>query len=192
VNLTFLGDALDHWKGSIFESLQRGGILRHFAVDPMASDLSQWTAEDFALYARLLRIDRGQILAHSQSLVDREAYFQEIRHTGDLFLDPDIGVATGRCSAKHVAPREIATLLQADRLVVVYQHVRGQRVADRVDAVCAAIRAHAHGAPWCSYESGTAAMIFFASYRGRVASVREHFFERLGRHATGRIRASRT
>jgi hypothetical protein len=33
MNLTFLGDALDHWKGSIFESLQKGGILPDFAVD---------------------------------------------------------------------------------------------------------------------------------------------------------------
>jgi hypothetical protein len=190
MNLKFLGDVLDHWKGSIFESLQRGGVLRHFAVDPMASDLAQWTDEDFALYARLLHIDPKQILAHSQSLVDRKAYFREIRHTGDLFLDPDTGVSTGsRLEKQHVAPQEIATLLEADRLVIVYQHVRGCQVEDRVDEVCNAIQEHAHEAQWCSYNSATVAMIFLSRSRGRVKSVRRHFRELLGRHAKGRIRA---
>lgn len=59
MNLAFLGDALDHWKGSLFESLQKGGILQNFAVDPMASDLAAWTPEDFSLFSTLLRIDRS-------------------------------------------------------------------------------------------------------------------------------------
>jgi len=40
MNLRYLGDALDHWKGSLFESLQQANILHDFAVDAMASD---WT-----------------------------------------------------------------------------------------------------------------------------------------------------
>ena len=192
MNLAFLGDALDHWKGSLFESLQKGGIVRDFAVDPMASDLAAWSSGDFALFSTLLRIDRSQVISHSQPLSDRKGYFLEIQHRGDLFLDPDTGIATGKPSVQHVTPVEIAGLLEsADRLLAIYQHVRAQRVAGRVDAVCAAIRSKSPEVPWCSYESGTVAMIFVARKSERIASVRSHFGELLGRHATGRIRASR-
>jgi len=54
LNLNFLGDALDHWKGSLFESLQEAQVLRDFAVDPMASDLGSWNSDDFLILARLL------------------------------------------------------------------------------------------------------------------------------------------
>src|SRR6266542_4206536 len=101
MNLTFLGDALDHWKGSLFESLSRAGILRNFAVDPMASDLPAWRPEDFLLFAQLLRVDRSQIVEHQADLGDRSRYFAEITHSGDLFLDPDTGVATGRPGASR-------------------------------------------------------------------------------------------
>jgi hypothetical protein len=176
VNLAFLGDALDHWKGSLFESLQQGQVIRDFAVDPMASDLAEWQPDDFALFSKLLRIDRSQVISHRRPLSDRNGYFGEIEHPGDLFLDPDTGIATGKVSAQHVAPAEIAALLKStDRLLAIYQHVRAQRVCDRVDAVCAAIRTKLPDAPWCSYESGTVAMIFVASNSQRVASVSSHF-----------------
>ena len=191
MNLDFLGDALDHWKGSLFESLQKGGIVRDFAVDPMASDLAAWRPDDFALFSTLLRIDRSQVISHSRPLSDRKGYFREIQHRGDLFLDPDTGIATGKPSVKHVTPVEIADLLEsADRLLAIYQHVRAQRVEDRVDAVCAAIRSKSPEVHWCSYESPTVAMIFVARKPERIASVRSHFGELLGRHAARRIRAS--
>jgi len=164
--------------------------MHKFAVDPMATDLADWTAEDFSLFARLLRIERPQILAHAKSLFDRQAYFREIQHRGDLFLDPDTGVGTGRCAPTHIAPAEISELLKVDRLLAIYQHVRARRVADRVDAVCAAIQQWTPNTSWCSYESGTVAMIFVAPSRARVESVQSHFGDWLGRHATGRVRAS--
>lgn len=191
MNLEFLGDALDHWKGSLFESLQKGGILLDFAVDPMASDLANWSPEDFSVFSRLLKIDRSQIIAHSRTLLERKGYFAEIQHPGDLFLDPDTGVATGKGapSVKHVAPSEIAKLVEgSDRLLAIYQHVRAQRVCDRVDAVCGAIRDQMAEVPWCSYESGTVAMIFIARSPERVHSVAKHFSALLGRRAAGRIR----
>jgi len=163
MNLAFLGDALDHWKGSLFESLQKGGILQNFAVDPMASDLAAWTPEDFSLFSTLLRIDRSQIVPHSCTLADRKSFFAEIRHPGDLFLDPDTGVATGQhgASVQHVLASEIATLVGSlDRFLAIYQHVRAQRVSERVDAVCRVIRDVMPEGQWCSYESGTVAMIF--------------------------------
>src|SRR3990172_6412099 len=183
MNLAFLGDALDHWKGSIFESLQRGGIVRDFAVDAMASDLADWKPEDFALFAKLLRVDQGQLISHKQSLADREAYFDEIKHSGDLFLDPDTGIATGRPSKEHLAPTEVAKLLgSGDRILAVYQHVRAMRVCDRVDAVCEVIQRASPSTHWCSYESGTVAMIFLATSPERLDAVRGHFSSLLGRH----------
>jgi len=191
MNLSFLGDALDHWKGSLFESLQKRCVVCEFAVDPMASDLVDWKPSDFAILAKLLRIERSQIISHNRSLSDRRAYFHEIKHRGDLFLDPDTGVATGRLSVRHIAPAEIADLLNpADRLLAIYQHVRAQRVTDRVDAVCTAILAKSPTVSWCSYESPTVAMIFVSRKPDRIASVHRHFGELLGFHATGRIRIS--
>ena len=193
MNLAFLGDALDHWKGSLFESLQKGGILKNFAVDPMASDLAAWKLEDFSLFSTLLRIDRLQIVPHNCTLADRKSYFAEIQHPGDLFLDPDTGVATGtrRASVQHLAASEIAALVgSSDRLLAIYQHVRAHRVSERVDAVCRVIRNEMPECQWCSYESGTVAMIFIAREPERTIAVAEHFSGLLGRHATGRIRVS--
>jgi hypothetical protein len=192
MNLTFLGDALDHWKGSLFESLTREGIFRNFAVDPMASDLPAWQPDDFRLFAELLRVDRSQIVEHQSTLSDRSTYFAEINHLGDLFLDPDTGVATGkrRPSQQHITASEIAGLLVPDRVLVVYQHVRARRVCDRVDAVCQVIRSQMSPCHWCSYESGTVALIFLARTAERISTVARHFSSLLGRHAVGRIRAS--
>lgn len=39
MNLRYLGDALDYWKGSVFFRLQERGILKDFSVDPMLTDL---------------------------------------------------------------------------------------------------------------------------------------------------------
>src|SRR3990172_1779207 len=127
MNLKYLGDALDHWKGSLFEYLANARVMREFAVDPMASDLLEWTKTDYSLFARLLRIDESQLILHHVTLHDRPRYFREITHKGDLFFDPDTGIATGRVKNReqYIWPREIATLLDgsADRLLPVYQHV---------------------------------------------------------------------
>ena len=158
----------------------------------MASDLPAWQPDDFRLFAELLRVDRSQIVEHQSTLGDRSTYFAEINHSGDLFLDPDTGVATGkrRASQQHVTASEIAGLLVSDRVLAVYQHVRARRVCDRVDAVCQVIRSQISPCHWCSYESGTVAMIFLARTAERVLTVAQHFSSRLGRHAVERIRAS--
>jgi len=46
MNLQFLGDALDHWKGSVFEALQNSLLLKGFRVDAMASDSEKWEQND--------------------------------------------------------------------------------------------------------------------------------------------------
>jgi hypothetical protein len=191
VNLAFLGDALDPWKGSLFESLQQSSVLRDFAVDPMASDWSAWRPEDVLLFTRLLRIDKSQLIPHNVCLASRQQYFGEIEHTGDLFLDPDTGIATGKGNIKHVRPAEIALLLRdSDRLLAVYQHGARGKTSHRVDEVCRVLNGAIADCKWSSYESGTVAMVFLSRSHERVAKVTAHFRHLLGRHAAGRIQTN--
>jgi hypothetical protein len=193
LNLEFLGDALDHWKGSIFESLLQASLVRDFAVDPMASDQEVWQLGDFTLLARLLRVDRSRLIPHQVGLADRKRYFAEIAHTGDLFVDPDTGVATGKVKKPkcYITPGEVATLLEVpERLLLVYQHVQRQEVSERVDAVSHKLEEAVPELNWCSYESGTVAMLFLARSKQRTSAVAAHFTSVLGRHAEGRIRGS--
>jgi len=193
VNLNFLGDALDHWKGSLFKSLQDAGVVCGLAVDPMASDRKKWTKKDFELFAHLLRVSPSQIILHTADLEERPRYFAEIPHTGDLFLDPDTGVATGRVKnpKQYIMPVEIKQLLDTanDRMVMVYQHIRAQPVTTRVKSVLDAMQRDIGPFRWCSYESGTVAMIFIARRRKRTDSVEKHFCKLLGQHSDKRIRS---
>jgi len=158
----------------------------------MFSDSENWTAQDVELYARLTRVQPTQLIRHRAGLETRDAYFSEIQHSGDLFLDPDTGIATGRVAAPrgYVMPGEIGRLLDSApaRLLAVYQHVRAQPVRVRVTSVLALLQRNVGPLSSVSYESGTVAMLFLSRERRRAAEVDAHFTSFLGRHATGRIR----
>jgi hypothetical protein len=191
VNLCFLGDALDHWKGSLFELLQRSDLLCDFAVDPLASDLKSWQTENFEVFARLLRVEQHQIVFHHASLDNREEYFREIRHKGDLFLDPDTGVATGRVKEKsqYVTPEEVRLLLnQSDRMLAVYQHVRAKATSERVNEVGLCLQQAISNLHWVSYESANVAMIFFSHSTPRLGQVAGALRKFLGSAASRRVR----
>lgn len=192
MNLRYLGDALDHWKGSLFEYLANVGVLREFAVDPMASDLLEWAEADYALFARLLRVNKSQIIRHKVRLSDRPRYFAEIIHQGDLFLDPDTGIATsgGGKAGQYIRPREVVSLLMdvPGRLLAVYQHVRAQKVMARVDTCIATVAKDIENFGWCSYESGTVAMLFLSHQPDRTKDVGKALEGLLGRHAVQRVR----
>ncbi len=96
MNLEFLGDASDHWKGALFVSLRKAMVLNDFAADTMATDQESWREEDRKLYASLLRIKQSLVIRHTTTLGYRAKYIDELAHKGDLFLDPDTGVAAGR------------------------------------------------------------------------------------------------
>jgi hypothetical protein len=192
VNLQFLGDALDHWKGSVFEQLQQAGQLKNFMVDAMASDSANWQPEDWSLFAKLLRVTPVQIIDHKESLNGiRDNYFREVPRSGDIFLDPDTGIQTGKVEEprQYLKPVELAELLGTDkcRLVAVYQHVRAQRTKDRVAKVLVAVRGLRSDSHCLSYESGTVAMLFFSLDRSRVISLMEFFNKFLGSHTKRRI-----
>jgi hypothetical protein len=195
MNLEYLGDALDHWKGSLFEYLQAERVVRDFVVDPMATDADKWTEDDFGLYACLLRIKLEQIIRHKAFVTDRSSYFAEIGQNGDLFLDPDTGIATDGASpiAKYVKPRDVVALLQSpsDRLVAIYQHVRAQKTSKRVDGCLGAIATIAACVSWCSYESPTVAMIFLCRDGRRTRKLAKALKKLLGRHTERRVRWSK-
>jgi hypothetical protein len=192
VNLRYLGDALDHWKGSLFERFQRASLLRDFAVDSMATDAEDWRPEDFDLFADLLRIKREQIVHRGKLLtINRPGYFREVNHTGDLFLDPDTGIATCAVSdrSQYLFPAELHGLLerQPERLVAVYQHIRAQKTRDRLQRVVAVLRLPDNPFSCCSYESGTVSMLFFSRDAARVDGIYQYLEGFLGVHATRRI-----
>jgi hypothetical protein len=190
VNLRYLGDALDHWKGSMFEHLQRADLLYDFAVDAMMTDCEVWQPEGRQLYANLLRVEQSQIVEHERLLtLERSAYFREIQHRGKLFLDPDTGIATGRHNSKHIRPTEVHDLLdeQPDRILAVYQHIRGRRTHERVEEVVEALEQSGQPPSCCSYESGTVAMLFLSRNTGRVDDVRRAFEKLLGAHVDRRV-----
>jgi hypothetical protein len=183
VNLRYLGDALDHWKGSLLEYLQEEGVLRELAIDPMITDLARWGDADFDLYARLLRIDRNRILQHTSA-------GSAVCPDTDLFLDPDTGIATGLVrSPQHISVSEIVGLLDRHpaRVLAVYQHVSRQVTSERVHACITAVAKQAKNLTWCSYESATVAMIFFSRDGERIRRISDVLGAMLGRHANCRV-----
>jgi hypothetical protein len=157
----------------------------------MATDATKWGEADLCLYARLLRVNREQLIHHEARLFpDRDRYFSEIERGVDVFLDPDTGIGTGSPIEKYVKPRDLATLLNpaSGRVVAVYQHVRAKRTCERVDGCLAAIREQMGAVGWCSYESPTVAMLFLSGDDARTSGIAQAFEKLLGRHAERRVR----
>ena len=192
MNLLYLGDALDYWKGSLFEHLQRAGLLTNFAVDAMTSDPDDWDEDHFSLYRTLLRIQPDQLVEHKSRLpIDRSAYIKEVPRRGDLFLDPDTGIATCKVNipSQYLTVEDVHDLLDHDgrRLLVVYQHVRAQKTRARLQRVVASLRLFPKPFSCCSYESGTVAMLFLSRTADRVDKVVGHFEELLKDRAEKRV-----
>lgn len=179
VNQRHLGDALDHWKGSVIGLLD--AALRDVHVIPMFTDedpVASWSEAHLRLYARLLRVPRDRIM-HSHTpfcASNRADYFSTLRLSAnaDAFLDPDNGIAPeGGGHSKHVRPNELATLLPVDsrRIVMVYQHsfrthdyveVSLRRVVDSRSVV---------GTAAFAYHAGAVAMIFASRCRPRLIEI---------------------
>ncbi len=194
MRLKFLGDAYDHWKGSVFECLQQLKLLNDFRVDAMAGDQEAWRPEHYALYAKLLRIERDQLVSHACTCTlkgNRAGYFDKIPAGGDLFLDPDTGIRTGRVKdpCRYVTPAEIVSLLKRnkDRVIAVYQHVQGKGTRHRVEEVLDALH-NLESRFFCiSYESSTVALLFISLRHERVEAIKNHFHVLLGGLAKDRI-----
>jgi hypothetical protein len=106
MNLHYLGDAHDHWKGALFEHLQCEGALQDLMIDRMATDPEEWTEADFRLYARLLRVEPRQIIRDERALASRKNYF-----------------GSGSPIARYVKRKELSELLgpAGGRVIAVYR-----------------------------------------------------------------------
>jgi hypothetical protein len=131
MRVKYLGDALDHWKGSFLSTLLTKELIANVAVDPMITDDKPWLKEDIDTYRKLLRLEPRNQICHDQTTFPgertREEYFHEIPQTGDVFLDPDTGIATrhisGTRNKQYIKICEIRELLgRSDRILIIYQH----------------------------------------------------------------------
>ena len=164
MNPDHLGDALDHWKADLLGRLLEAGVVRDLGVVGMFT--GAWTTEAVAAYSRLLRVPDLVLRDRSFPGKSRKAYWRDLDEAwpdGDLFLDPDTGIAA-HPSPRHVTVDEIRALTQgSDRLVIVYQH--RWRTKDPVEA----IRAHAAGsAGQLAVWSGQAGMVCASTDPGRI------------------------
>lgn len=190
MNSEYLGDALDHWKGSLLSLLLHKGLIRNVLVEPMITDAQPWDVDDIDTYRRLLSLGAGCTVCHGQSIFtgSRNDYFNGVPQNGDIFVDPDTGIAVNDASRKHIKVREIERLLgQSDRVVMVYQHSnRGdfrQRLSD-LKAQIAIVNPSVH----CTvYQCGGVAMFFISLNRGRIDDIEKALRDHLCGTAEWRI-----
>jgi hypothetical protein len=174
VNSEFLGDAFDHWKGSLIRTLSQQSLIRNVTVDPMITDETAWSEQDLNTYRRLLSLDSSNSVCHGESTFcgDRYDYFSQVPQDIDVFLDPDTGIATSGASRDHVKISELGTLLgNSDRLLMVYQHSARGSFHGRLEQIQNKLSEGVPGIHCCIYECGRVAMFFLSMTRSRVQSI---------------------
>jgi hypothetical protein len=160
MNLAHLGDALDHWKGSLIELI--GG--RNVRAVPMFTDEEPWTEQLIEAYARLLRIRAEDVLKRDScfSGKNRTSYFCDLGEH-DLFLDPDTGIAPDDKKAKkgHIRTLEIADLLSAapSRMLLIYQHASRDKDGLRKKLNSLHSTEGLQGCDIFAYDSGSVSML---------------------------------
>jgi hypothetical protein len=187
-----LADALDFWKGSLFELLAYGQGLHNLAIDMLPTDSRPWTNAEKKVYADLLKVPPQRIVSHRHTwMTHRMAYLAEISCTRDLFLDPDRGISLKRGSpiAMYIKGTELLNLLpqNTSHVVAVYHHVRGS-VSRQTQKIAEALTG-THNLAACSYESGTVAMMFFSRKNARIKKIEELLRSLLGPASPPRVRS---
>ncbi|MGH6628181.1 MAG: hypothetical protein ACREB3_00445 [Burkholderiales bacterium] len=170
MNLKHLGDALDHWKGSVIELIGE----KRLRVLPMLTDQDRWTSDHFNVYARLLRLKTQHILRRKVSFPGqtRSTYFSRLREY-DLFVDPDTGIASDKKRKKeHISPAEIASLLprSSSRLLLIYQQ-RFQRKEMKETLKLVLSIDSLRELHRFAYDAGAVGMVFISRSRKRINGV---------------------
>jgi len=182
MNDTFLGDALDHWKGSLVRILNDKQTLCDLAVEPMLT--KQWPDGNLEIYRKLLNLQQQNKIYHANSTFpnrkkERQQYFQDIQHhNGDIFLDPDIGIYTGeRPKKEYITISDIAQILtngeSHNRVLMIYQHLAREPVNNHRWRIQNKIGQLNLQAPYCVYQCGQAAMIFVSLNKQRIDAIQE-------------------
>ena len=189
MNLSHLGDALDHWKGSLIDVIGE----KNLQVVPMLTDRDRWTQERFEIYARLLHRKPEEILKKEKddlfSSITRHGYFRDLGEN-DLFLNPDTGIMPDeKARKKHISHSEIAALLpeSSSRILFIYQHA--SRNKNGVSEKLGSLR-DAEGLSGCAvfaYDSGAVSMVVISRNRERADKALARLKSWLGTVASSRV-----
>jgi len=194
MDLKHLGDALDHWKGSLIELLgeKNLGVVRNLQLVPMLTDQKPWTQQNLETYAKLLRRETNNIFrkdepfSHSKNAPD--SYLRNLGEN-DLFFDRDTGIAPDQnATIKHVKPSEVAWILgeAPTRMRMIYQHKwQRNKMTDTPKRVLLieGLREF-HG---FAYNADAVAMVLIPCDQVRVAKASQRIRDWLGPIASGRI-----
>jgi hypothetical protein len=189
MKLAHLGDALDHWKGSLIEVIGDKSLR----VVPMLTDRERWTEEHFEAYARLLHRKPEDVLRRAKddlfSTRTRRNYFRDLGEN-DLFLDPDTGIAPDEKAQKeHISPSEIAGLLSESRsrILLIYQHASRKRDGVREKLELLRSTEGLGGCHIFAYDSGAVSMVVISQNRERTHKASACLKSWLGPVASARI-----
>lgn len=190
MNSKFLGDALDHWKGSLISFLSAKRLVENIVVEPMITDDRPWPNEDLETYGRLLKIDSSSQICHGQSTFSgkREEYFDSLPQDTDIFLDPDTGIATGSAGREHVKVTELGKLLaNSDRVLIVYQHSARGSFHERLLEIRDRVSRDIPNVHCTVYECGRVAIFFISLDRARIQEIHNALREYLRGTAENRV-----
>jgi len=189
MKLAHLGDALDHWKGSIIKIIGD----RSLRVVPMLTDPDQWTQKYLETCARLLHRKPEDVLKKGKNDLfsnrTRDGYFCDLGED-DLFLDADTGIALDEKAQKeHISLSEIAALLSESRsrILLIYQHASRDKDGPRRKLQ---LLRSTHGLSECSifaYDSGGVSMVVISRNRKRTDRALARLKSLLGPVACKRI-----
>jgi hypothetical protein len=180
----YIGDAYDYWKSFILQYLLQRKLLKRLFIDIMNDE--KWKDDTIKTYATILNIHLHQVVKHTQPLDgSRQDYFDQTLtqvQDGDLFLDPDIGIKTSKEKKGYLMPNELCLFLneKQERVVSVYQHIRGQKTEYRIDTIFHKIKENKSNTFCCSYETPMVSMLFFSTCKTRIKAIKKALSNFLG------------
>jgi uncharacterized phage-like protein YoqJ len=181
MNKKHLGDAFDHWKGSLIQILSRKRIIQNLRVEPMITDNEQWGKNDSETYRKLLNLPSVERICHKDEIFvnrkqrKRKDYFGEIPKRCNLLIDPDTGIKLSEnTKKKHVKLCEIKELLDDKRRVImIYQHSQRKNNQETFDEINKEISKMTPKIHWCAYNGGQVAMIFISRKQNRIERIKK-------------------
>jgi hypothetical protein len=214
----WLGDTFDHIKGSVIATCEES-VARDIHVLPMVTDDPPWPTSDPAWDCYGWVVCRGPILILNKNmpfafvrdttlslrqqydrwLTIRQAYFANVKDfRGDLFLDPDTGIAfpdvedaysKGRPKKNdhaYIHRHELVEMTQGnERLLIVYQHKHQGNPLGYLEATKK--RLEESGLHSFGYSLTHASMVFICRSTERLRQLQQHFENKL-RGAPTRIK----
>jgi hypothetical protein len=185
MNRLHLCDVFDFWKGAVFGLLREAGAIDRLQVLPMFTDAA-WLAQELAAYARVLGVEKRDILS-DESLAHRRKslYFEAVKSKvqGDVFIDPDAGISH-LPSAKYAAAEDCRLLLQ-NNMVIVFQYAHRQDAEDWARSQLKKILSGGKNLKGFALACGQAGLLFASDRPARLKKARDVLCARLGPAASG-------